>query len=94
MAQDTTLHQRGIFRESEPVSWPVLGDKFSTELRCFTPRTGIGYKVVDAGGQGNAPRRGSTPGSVAGKRAPGPELGEAPSRELRDTTVGGLTLYF
>ena len=49
MAQDTTLHQRGIVGEIDGVSLPVLGDKFSTELRCFTPRAGISHK--DVGGQ-------------------------------------------
>ena len=46
MAQDTMLHQVGIFGEIERVSLPVLGDKFSTELRCFTPRAGISHKDV------------------------------------------------
>ena len=46
MAQDTTLHQVGIFGEIKSVNPPVLGDKFSTELRCFTPRAGIGHKDV------------------------------------------------
>jgi len=45
-AQDTTLHQVGIIGEIERVSPPVLGDKFSTELRRFTPRTSIRYKDV------------------------------------------------
>ena len=46
MAQDTTLHQVGIFGEIESVSPPVLGDKLSTELRRFTPRASIGHQDV------------------------------------------------
>jgi len=49
MAQDTTMHHMGIVGEIEGVNPPVLGDKFSAELRCFTPRTGIRHK--DVGGQ-------------------------------------------
>lgn len=46
MAQDTMLHQVGIFAEIENVNLLMLGDKFSTELRCFTPRAGISQKDV------------------------------------------------
>jgi hypothetical protein len=46
MAQDTTLHQVGIVGEVESISPPVLGYKFSTELRCFTPRAGIRHKNI------------------------------------------------
>jgi hypothetical protein len=46
MAQDTTLYQVGIVGESERVSRPVLGDKVSTELRCFAPRASIRYKDI------------------------------------------------
>jgi len=46
MAQGTTLHQVGIVGEIERINPPVLGDKFSTELRCFTPRAGIRHKDV------------------------------------------------
>ena len=45
-AQDTTLHQVGIFGEIESVSPPVLGDKLSTELRRFTPRASIGHQML------------------------------------------------
>ena len=46
MAQDTTLHQVGIVGEVESICPPVLGDKFSAELRCFTPRASIRHKDV------------------------------------------------
>ena len=46
MAQDTALPQGGIVGEVESISPLVLGDKFSTELRRFTPRAGIRHKDV------------------------------------------------
>ena len=46
MTQDATLHQVGIVGEIERVNPPVLGDQFSTELRCFTPKVGIRHKDV------------------------------------------------
>ena len=46
MAQNTTLHQMGIFREIKGVNPPVLGYKFCTELCRFTPKAGIGNKGV------------------------------------------------
>ena len=49
MAQDTMLHQVGIFGEIESVNLLKLGDKCPTELRCLAPRPGICHK--DVGGQ-------------------------------------------
>jgi hypothetical protein len=46
MAQDTMLHQVGIFGEIESVNLLILGDKFPTELRCFASRAGIRHKDV------------------------------------------------